>query len=421
MFKPIHIIIIFCLIFPFPSIIHADTNSSGIKVAFVRDGYLWVKVGDMEEKLTAKKASYDYLPQWSHDGSMLLYQKTVPGNIDESEKTSNELWVYDLRTKKHQKIFYDGQNPKWSPTENIVAFSQSGVLNISDLKKFYNIALGVDDFGWQPNGKGFIASSSASMRPDGWTNPVLYTISIEEGYKDIMDLTAHVKKLFTIPTEVGNGNAKILALGAGSFTYSPDEKWLSFIIYPTASWSMDSDMLSVISVDGTEFEVIDEVILNFEPKWASRKNLLGYIAGGGRIVFGFKNKDLKVTELPAYYTESLTPENHAELGFTWVTDGSLIVSRVKESDWSDEPKERPKPSLYYVSLASQKQLKITTPPKDKGDFDPQFLSSIMKITWHRKNDFVELKGDLWLADPNGANAKVWIKDIEIYSLYSPNK
>jgi hypothetical protein len=417
MFKRIHIVMIFCLMFP--SIIYADTNSSSVKVAFVRDGYLWMKIDDEEQQLTAKKATYDYPPQWSHDGHMLLYQKTVTGNIDASKKTSNELWVYDLRTKKHQKIFYDGQNPKWSPTENIVAFSDDGVLDISDLKKFYNIALGVDNFAWQPDGKGFIASSSASLRPDGWTNPVLYTISIEEGYKDITDLTAHVKKLFTIPKEVGNGNTKILAISTGSFAFSPDEKWLSFIIYPTASWSMDSDMLSVISVDGTGFEVIDEVIPDFEPKWASRTNLLGYIAGGDRIVFGFTNKDLKVTKLPAHYTVSLTPENYAELGFTWVTDGSLIVSRVKESDWSNDPKERPKPSLHYVSLSSQKQLEITTPPKNKGDYDPQFLNSVMKISWLRKSDIAELKGDLWLADQNGANAQEWIKDIELFSFYSP--
>ena len=101
-----------------------------------------------------------------------------------NKETQNELWVYNVETKLHHKIFYDGQNPKWSPVENIVAFEQSrGILNISDLKTFYNIALGVDDYEWQPNGKGFIASSSASLRPDGWTNPILYTISIAKGYQ----------------------------------------------------------------------------------------------------------------------------------------------------------------------------------------------------------------------------------------------
>ncbi len=37
------------------------------------------------------------------------------------------------------------------------------------------------------------------------------------------------------------------------------------------------------------------------------------IAGGGRIVFGFKNKDLKIREMPVYGT--YTPEELAELDF----------------------------------------------------------------------------------------------------------
>ena len=413
--KLLHFIIIALLIFP--PITSAETNTSRVKVAFIRDGYLWIKVNDKEEILTEDKAIYSYAPQWSFDGKMLLYQKEVTGNIIESKKTSNELWVYDMSTKKHHKIFYDGQNPKWSPTENIVAFYDEGVLNISNLKAFFNIALGVDDYEWQPNGKGFIASSSASLRPDGWTNPVLYTISLEEGYQHIEDLTKNVKELFVIPKDVGIDNVKIPSISAESFAYSPNKQWISFIISPTASWSMDSDMLAVISVEGKEFEVIDEVILEFNPLWAFKKNFLGYIAGGGRIVFGFKNKDLKVTELPAYHTVNLTPKDYAEMGFSWVNDSSLIVSRVPESEWSNDPKMRPKPSLYYLTLNGQKQLKITTPPQDEGDYHPEFLPSINKITWLRKDDITTDKGDLWKANPNGDNADLWIHDIGPYSFY----
>jgi len=163
--KIIQLLMILCLIAP--SLIHAQTNTSDVKIAFIRDGYLWLKVDDKEVKITKEKAKYNYPPQWSFDGKMLLYQKEVAGNIIESKGTSNELWIYDVTTKKHCKIFYDGFNPKWSPTENVVAFSDGDVLNVSDFKKFYNIALGVNDYEWQPDGKGFIASSSASLRPDG--------------------------------------------------------------------------------------------------------------------------------------------------------------------------------------------------------------------------------------------------------------
>lgn len=415
MAKLFHILVILCLISP--SIIHAEANTESVKVAFIKDGYLWLKTNDKTEKLTDEKATYNYPPQWSFDGKMLLYQKEVVETINENKQVQNELWVYDVETKKHRKIFYNGYSPKWSPTENIVAFQSGWVLNISDLKRFYNVALGVGNYEWQPNGKGFITSSRASLHPDGWTNVILYTISIEDGYRNIKDLTENVNTLFVIPEEVGTDDVKITPIYTDLLAFSPNKKWLSFIISPIGSGPMDSNMLCVISVEGKEFTVIDEVIQGFIPKWSFKENLLGYIAGGGRIVYGFKNKDLKVTELPVYQTFNLTPENYAEMGFTWVNDNSLIVSRVRESEWSNDPEKRPKASLYLVALNDQKQIKITTPLKDEGDYNPIFLPSISKITWLRRSDIISSKADLWMADLNGDNAKVWIHDVGLYAFY----
>ncbi|MFC5603804.1 TolB domain-containing protein [Sporosarcina koreensis] len=412
--------ILFVLFLLSPPTIHAETDAYPVKVAFTRDGYLWIKNDGHEEKITNDKAIYSNTPQWSFDGKMLVYEKMVAGSIGNPNGTSNELWVYDTVTKKHQKIFYDGYNPQWSPTENIVAFTAGdapgGILNISDLDGFYNIALGVGNYVWQPDGKGFIASSVASIRPDGWTHTILYTVSIEQGYKDV-PLMNNGKRLFVIPKEVGIDDVKVIAIGTEKLKFSPDGKWISFVISPTASWAMDSDMLAVISADGKDFEVIDEVILEFTPKWALTKNLLGYIAGGGRIVFGFKNKDLKVTELPASRSVDLTPAHYADIGFTWVDDNSLIVSRVPETEWSNAPAKRPKPVLYFVTLAGQRQVKVTDPPKGEGDFNPMFLPSINKITWLRKSDFVAAAGDLWIAEPDGKNAEILIHGIELYAFY----
>lgn len=73
MAKVFQILLILCLIFP--SIIHADTNTESLKLAFIKEGYLWIKSGEETEKITDKKATYNYPPQWSFDGKMLLYQK----------------------------------------------------------------------------------------------------------------------------------------------------------------------------------------------------------------------------------------------------------------------------------------------------------------------------------------------------------
>jgi hypothetical protein len=394
----------------------AETTAAKIKVAFFRDGYLWMKVNNKEEKITKTRGTYYYPPQWSHDGKYVLYQKEIMLNQNQPDQTRSEIWVYDITTKKHTKIFYDGNNPKWSPMENIIAFQSDGGLNVSDLNDFYNVALGVDDYNWTPDGKGFIASSVASLHPDGWTNPILYKIKLEEK-KYITDLTKNVKQFFVIPKVLSKGNSSIISINAGSFLFSPDQKWISFIVNPTASWSMDSDMVCVISTEGKNFEVIDEIIFQVDaPKWANHKNLLGYIAGGGRLVFGYTNKKMKITELPAYTSLNLTPPKFAELGFTWCDDDVIIVSRVPESAWFNDPQKRPKPSLYKIKINDLKQIKITTPPKGFGDYNPIYTVPLNKITWLRKKE-TDLIGDLWIADLDGKNAKILVKNIGNYSIY----
>lgn len=71
------ILIIYFLFSP-SMIIRAESKASNVKVAFIRDGYLWTRIDDTEVKLIEQKATYPNPPQWSHDGKMFLYQKEVP-------------------------------------------------------------------------------------------------------------------------------------------------------------------------------------------------------------------------------------------------------------------------------------------------------------------------------------------------------
>jgi len=396
---------------------NAEPVTDSVKVAFVRDGFLWTKINGKEEKITKESAKYNYPPLWSYDGKWIAYQVEAKKKLSPFMESQTEIWVYNLETKKHKRITLDGTNPKWSPVENILAFKSGSVLNVSNLEHFYNIALGVGDYSWYPDGRSFITASVASLRPDGWTNPILFQIGLEKDLAKITSLTKNVKKLHTIPSELKKGNISLLAIDASNFQFSPDGKWISFVVSPTASWSMDSNMVCVISSDGKNFEAIDEIIGGYSQKWAFQQNRLGYIAGGGRIVFGFKNKNMKVTELPAFKSISLTPPRFAELGFTWKDDNALFVSRVKESEWSNDAKKRPDPSLFLIKIGEQKQPQITHPPKDYGDYDPIYLSSVNKLTWLRIKDLAEIKRDLWIADQNGENAKAWIKSVDGYGFF----
>jgi len=412
--KQVYLLLIFLLLLPCSLANAEPIKENNVKVAFVRDGFLWSKINGKEERITNNKNKYEYQPRWSYDGKWLAYQVETGKQPNES---LTEIWVYNPETKKHKRISKDGTNPKWSPVENILAFKSGWVLNVSNLEHFYNIALGVGDYSWYPDGRSFITASGASMRPDGWTNPVLFQIVLEKDLSKITSLTKNVKKLYTIPSELKKGNISVLALDVHNFKFSPDGKWISFVVSPTASGAMDSNMVCVISADGRHFETIDEINGESSVKWAFHQNRLGYIAGGGRIVFGFKDKDMEVTELPAFKSISLTPPKFAELGFAWKDDHSLIVSRVKESEWSNDAKQRPDPSLFLIKIGEQKQTQITHPPKDYGDYNPIYLPIAEKLTWQRYTDLVDVNRDLWIADQNGVNAKVWIKNTVLYDFY----
>ncbi|MEH6939383.1 hypothetical protein V7056_16285 [Bacillus sp. JJ664] len=121
--------------------------------------------------------------------------------------------------------------------------------------------------------------------------------------------------------------------------------------------------------------------------------------------------------MPAFTSTNLTPPNFVELGFTWCSDSTLIVSRVVESEWSNDPKKRPKPALFLVNMHEPNQLKITNPTKNLGDYSPVYSTSLNKITWVRKSD-LEIEGDLWMADLNGKNPKILVKKVGLYSIFN---
>ena len=102
--------------------------------------------------------------------------------------------------------------------------------------------LGVSDFEWFPNGKEFIVSSQSSLRPTGWGPIPLYRIPVDANLaKD------KIKPFYTIRTN----ETDLFAIGTNYFKWSSDGKWVSFLAIPTASWSMDSNTLCVISSKGT--------------------------------------------------------------------------------------------------------------------------------------------------------------------------
>jgi len=392
------------------------TAAEDFKASFIRDRNVWLYVNDKEIQITDSGKVFG-VPKWSHDGKWVLYQQQAPAQ-DPGMPEQSEIWAYELETGETKKIFYDGHSPKWAPNKNVIAYQDSGILDISDFNRFYNIATGVNSYTWFPDGKGFLLSTSGVLKPDGWSSAILYTKKVNNNYEDIV-LFGGVDELFTLPKEVGKEGKSVIAIYTSDFAFSPSNDWISFIVSPTASWSMDSNMLCVISRDGKKFEVLDEIIFGVgAPKWAPSRDTIAYIAGGGRIVFGFKNKDLKVREMPV--SNSYTPVNYMELDFDWITDNEIVTSRAEAREWSNDFNKHPLPALYLIEVESNIQEQITQPPKGFGDYAPQYVESINKLVWQRGTSIIDQNRTLWIADTDGSNAKEWLQNVDNIEFYSKN-
>ncbi|WP_406653474.1 TolB family protein [Bacillus cereus] len=380
------------------SIVITSAENNSVKVAFIRHHNLWIKVDGKEKQLT--KGENITGPKWSHDGEWLAYVKGEKQNI---------LELYRLKDGKKVTPFHsEASNYQWSPTENIIAFIFTGTLNTFDVEKknadFENVSAGVGDYAWYPDGKNFLVSSEAHLLPTGWTGAQLYEVQ-----KDAHMNPHKMKHLYALPNE----HDDFLALVASGFKWSPDQKWISFLAVPTASWSADSNTLCLVRADGSRFEIVDQMLLNIEWfKWAPSKNILAYIEGSGRVAL--ENKHLKIKELPALQQQTFTPKGYVDWDFTWKNDNVIIVSRAKEGGFETLPEKRPFPSLYEINSTSDKQYQITKSSNKQGDYHPIFMKKSNQLIWIRSD---RKKANMWIAHSDGKHEKKWIENVDIPEWY----
>lgn len=265
------------------------------------------------------------------------------------------------------------------------------------LNQHHNITSGIINFSWLPDGEGFITSSK---KGESVSSDIVLTKIILENNNHY-----HPHHLYTI--NVGNND---YFFGTSQFKWSYDHKWIAFQITPTASLSADSNTLAVLSYDGKNFYKIDEM-LDYEEwfNWAPSKNFLAYIQGFNRIAT--LNKKLKVKKMFEDNKFCFTPKGYVDRDLTWINDTQVFVSRSAESDLVDVS-QRPKPRIYHIDLETGKQRKITLPPVNEGDFYP--LSNGENLTWIRTN---RGQASVWVGDSNGTNQSIWIKQIDLGTLY----
>ncbi|MBT2706058.1 hypothetical protein [Bacillus sp. ISL-35] len=365
--------------------------------AFVRDHQLWIKTGVQEVQVT--KGKYVQSPKWSYDGRFIAY-------IDGDEQgNKSELFIYDTKKKdSYQPYLIETSDFKWSPTRNQLAYNSQGILNVTKMqngrpKGFENVALGVSGFEWFPNGKEFIVSSQSSLRPTGWGPIPMYRIPVTAN----LDKNK-MKPFYTIKTD----ETALFGIDADFFKWSYDGKWLAFIVIPTASWSMDSNSLCVLTNEGEQFQEVGKM-LGFKDwlKWAPSANQLAYISGEGR--FFVENKKATIADMPAAVQQKqYTPEGFVDLDLAWYSPDTVIVARAKENKvWNEGPVPTMFTTLYAIDIKTDGQQQISHPKTNELDHQPQVAGDY--ITWLRKNGN---KNDLWVKKGLNGHDYKWIENIE---------
>ncbi|MCD9022123.1 TolB family protein [Cohnella silvisoli] len=364
-----------------------------LKAAFVRGGDLWIKTGGVEQRLT--KGQYIRSPKWSIDGKWIAYTRGQEGR---------EVWLWHVPTGQNHLVTSAGDGSyQWAPNQDIVAFVAEQKLNwIHPDKpdKPVEVAPGIGNYSWLPNGSGFIASTAAELLPSGWTQVRILEIPLT----DKADPKS-IKTLYVLPKQ-SNG---FFAVGTSIFKFSATGRWIAFLATPTASLSADSNTLCVLSSDGAVFNKVDEMANNDQWfNWAEQDNTLAYIGGVGREATS--NKQLKVIEVPDGKPVSYTPSGFVDQSFTWQGAKSIVVSRAKELQASSGTAAKPFPFLVEVKPDKERSKRVTQPSNAQGDFNPQFLSKPQRLTWVRSN---RTTASVMVAEKEGKQPSVWITNIDL--------
>ena len=393
----IRILLLITLIcFNFSSIASADAPLTAV---FIRDHQLWLKKGDKEIQLT--KDQYVYSPKWSYDGRFIGY---ISG--DEKGKKS-DLFIYDTKEKESYQPYVriETSDFKWSPNKNQLAYVNGRVLNVTKIRNgrpqgFENVSLGVSGFEWFPNGKEFIVSSESNLLPTGWSPIPLYRIPVDANLaKDKM------QHFYTIQTKVPD----LFGTYADYFKWSSDGKWISFLVIPTLSWSMDSNTLSVLSLQGKHFQTVGKM-LGYQDwfKWAPSANQLAYISGEGR--FFVENKKMTIAGIPIVKQQEYTPKGFVDLDLEWYSKDLVIVARAKENkEWKEGPPPTMFTSLYAINMRTGEQKQISFPGKNELEEDPQVVGPY--LTWFRKMA-EQTKGDVWVKNTLNGQEHIWLKNVD---------
>lgn len=359
------------------------------RMAFIRDGNLWVWQAGNERQVTKEKK--DSAPHFSASGQYIAFTR------------NRELWVAQAEGERQWRVSETVGSGEWSPKEDTLAFStEAGTSTVSITAtgpmEAKLLAAGWSGAAWSPDGQQLaVVKNTPGEKPFGGTTAI-GLVSRSGGEPRVTMQT-------TYPHQSACGPVG----GATQLRWSADGQWIAFFRCGLfASLSADCNELAVLPAEGGQPTAVGVVPAN--PAWfawAPSGAVLAFTDGSGRDAW--TNKAVRVAVMPPappYY--SLTPAGHADREPAWSTDGKRLAFTRSLAEWPDRTNLPAPGQVIWVAKAPRGH--AAPVPGSEHGFSPRWGPGD-SLVWFR--GVGGEKGNLWYVKQPGQRKQQVIEGIDL--------
>lgn len=355
-----------------PATPSAAAEPAPMRIAFVRQGDLWLWEDGVERRLTEGTGVHD--PRFSPDGRFLVYWQD--GQLRLIRTDGKGPWPLNAR-----EPFYE---VSWSPTANRLALSDRQRTVTVDVtpdgpQQPQLVVEGWSGTAWSPDGEQLavqrVKTGRHHMEGTAWVALIART----DGEPRVI-----LEEPFAPDAAEGCG------LGARPHAWSPDAEWL-LLVRPGAGPSIAADCneFAVVSTKGGKAEQLGASPNLRWAAWSPTAPTLALTNGIGREAY--QNKQILLTAPPWTKPRKLTPPGYADREPAWSPGGSYLAF-TRSLDQRPERMDRPAPgqAIHVATVESGKTQQI---PGSEAGFCP-FWGQEGTLFWMRDGEIRHRRDDL---------------------------